>query len=202
MKKVKLSFRLMLSVLLLSVMSSGVFAPQQAKAATTHTPVIFVHGLGGTASNFMYIQGFLTRQGWSSNELYAIELPSKSGNQLLNAATINRKVDEVLAQTGSQKVNIVAHSMGGANSLYYILNNGGLSKVDKLVTLGGANRLTTSKAPDGIKVTSIYTLNDQVVANQLSMLDGANNIRVYGMAHIGLLFNSSINALIQTALEE
>lgn len=202
MKKVSSSFRLMLTVLLVFACSVGVFSPQQAKAATTRTPVIFVHGLGGTASNFTYIESYLGRQGWSSNELYAIELPSKSGNQLLNAATISRKVDEVLAQTGSQKVNIVAHSMGGANSLYYILNNGGLSKVDKLVTIGGANRLTTNRAPDGIKVTSIYTINDQIVANQLSMLDGANNIRVFGMAHIGLLYSPSVSGLIKTALEE
>ncbi|ODP28376.1 Triacylglycerol lipase [Paenibacillus nuruki] len=202
MKKVSVSLRLVLSVLLLSVFSLGVFTPNQATAATTRTPVIFVHGLGGTASNFTYIESYLSRQGWASNERYAIELPSKSGNQLLNAATISRKVDEVLAQTGSQKVNIVAHSMGGANSLYYILNNGGLSKVDKLVTIGGANRLTTSRAPEGIKVTSIYTINDQIVSNQLSMLDGANNIRVFGMAHIGLLYSPSVSALITTALEE
>lgn len=202
MKKVSISLRLVLSVLLLSVFSLGVFTPNQATAATTRTPVIFVHGLGGTASNFTYIESYLSRQGWASNERYAIELPSKSGNQLLNAATISRKVDEVLAQTGSQKVNIVAHSMGGANSLYYILNNGGLSKVDKLVTIGGANRLTTSRAPEGIKVTSIYTINDQIVSNQLSMLDGANNIRVFGMAHIGLLYSPSVSALITTALEE
>lgn len=202
MKKVSVSLRLVLSVLLLSVFSLGVFTPNQATAATTRTPVIFVHGLGGTASNFTYIESYLSRQGWASNERYAIELPSKSGNQLLNAATISRKVDEVLAQTGSQKVNIVAHSMGGANSLYYILNNGGLSKVDRLVTIGGANRLTTSRAPEGIKVTSIYTINDQIVSNQLSMLDGANNIRVFGMAHIGLLYSPSVSALITTALEE
>jgi len=202
MKKVSVSLRLVLSVLLLSVFSLGVLTPNQATAATTRTPVIFVHGLGGTASNFTYIESYLSRQGWASNERYAIELPSKSGNQLLNAATISRKVDEVLAQTGSQKVNIVAHSMGGANSLYYILNNGGLSKVDKLVTIGGANRLTTSRAPEGIKVTSIYTINDQIVSNQLSMLDGANNIRVFGMAHIGLLYSPSVSALITTALEE
>ncbi|MEW4371043.1 alpha/beta fold hydrolase [Paenibacillus sp. JQZ6Y-1] len=173
-----------------------------ASAATTHTPIIFVHGLGGSASNFIAIESYLTRQGWSSNELYAIDLPTKNGVQTLNAAAIRSKVDDVLARTGSTKVNIVAHSMGGANSLYYIINYGGADKVDKLITLGGANRLTTNSAPAGVDVTSIYTLNDQIVSNYLSILDGANNIRIAGVMHIGLLYNSNVNSLILEALQK
>ncbi|MMZ63776.1 Lipase EstA precursor [compost metagenome] len=92
--------------------------------------------------------------------------------------------------------------MGGANSLYYILNRGGASKVDKLVTLGGANRLTTNTAPQGISVTSIYSLNDTIVSPMLSRLEGATNIPVSLVSHVGLLFNSRVNGLIKTALNE
>lgn len=92
--------------------------------------------------------------------------------------------------------------MGGANSLYYILNRGGSTKVDKLVTLGGANRLTTSSAPEGVEVTSIYSTSDTIVSPALSRLSGANNIQVSLVSHIGLLFNSRVNALIKTALNE
>ncbi|AFC30795.1 EstA [Paenibacillus mucilaginosus 3016] len=178
--------------------------PSKAEAAepTARTPVVFVHGLSGSDSNFAYIKYYLQKQGWTSDELYAIDLPSKQGNQLLNSAAIASFVDDVLSKTGHTKVNIVAHSMGGANSLYYILNRDDASKVDKLITLGGANRLTTSDAPAGVNVTSIYSTSDTIVANYLSILNGANNIRISGVSHIGLIFSSQVNQLIQTALEE
>ncbi|MCW1473709.1 MULTISPECIES: triacylglycerol lipase [Acinetobacter calcoaceticus/baumannii complex] len=174
----------------------------QVFAETTKQPVIFVHGLGGSATNFILMKNYLKSQGWVDAELFAVELPSKTGNQLLNSATISRAVDQAITKTGHNKVNIVAHSMGGANSLYYILYNGGSTKVDKLVTLGGANLLTTSQAPSGIKVTSIYSSADTIVSPALSKLNGATNIQVNFVGHIGLLYNANVNDLIKSALSE
>ncbi|WP_413035188.1 esterase/lipase family protein [Paenibacillus xylanilyticus] len=192
----------MVMSMILAISIPGIGQSSKALAATERTPVVFVHGLTGSDSNFTFIESYLRGQGWSSNELFAIDLPSKQGNQLLNSAAISQFVDNVLRETGHTKVNIVAHSMGGANSLYYILNRGGLSKVDKLVTLGGANRLTTTSAPQGVEVTSIYSTSDTIVSPALSRLTGANNIQVSLVSHIGLLFNSRVNALIKTALSE
>lgn len=201
MRKLKLLLMVCMSVVFIFTLP-GIGQSLKASAATTRTPIVFVHGLTGSDSNFALIERYLRGEGWSSDELFAIDLPSKAGNQLLNSAAISRFVDDVLQQTGHSKVHIVAHSMGGANSLYYILNRGGINKVDKLITLGGANRLTTSRAPDGIKVTSIYSTSDAIVSPALSRLDGANNISVNLVTHIGLLYNSRVNALIKAALIE
>ncbi|MEC0125090.1 esterase/lipase family protein [Paenibacillus pabuli] len=201
MKKSKSILILVMSMILVFSIS-GMGTSSKASAATARTPVVFVHGLTGSDSNFAAIKSYLRSQGWSNDELFAIDLPSKQGNQTLNSAAIARFVDNVLLETGHSKVHIVAHSMGGANSLYYILNRGGASKVDKLVTLGGANRLTTTSAPKGIEVTSIYSTSDTIVSPVLSRLDGANNIPISLVSHIGLLFNSRVNALIKTALNE
>ncbi|PYY26285.1 EstA protein [Paenibacillus illinoisensis] len=201
MKKSKLFFAMVMSILI-AISIPGIGQSSKTFAATERTPVVFVHGLTGSDSNFTYIESYLRGQGWSRDELFAIDLPSKQGNQLLNSAAISQFVDNVLRETGHSKVNIVAHSMGGANSLYYILNRGGSTKVDKLVTLGGANRLTTTSAPQGIEVTSIYSTSDTIVSPALSRLSGANNIQVSLVSHIGLLFNSRVNALIRTALNE
>jgi len=48
-------------------------------------------------------------------------------------------VEEVLDATGKDKVIIISHSMGGLVSRDYIKNHGGLTKVDKLVTIGTPN---------------------------------------------------------------
>ncbi|UOE96129.1 alpha/beta fold hydrolase [Alkalihalobacillus sp. LMS39] len=193
------------SIVLSFVMFLTVFTavqPSNTEAATRNTPVVFVHGLTGSASNFVFIERYLRSQGWSSNELYSIELPSKQGHQELNSTAIQQFVDEVLRETGADKVNIVAHSMGGANSLYYIRNKGGDSKVEKLVTLGGANGLTTNIAPRGIETTSIYSSSDFIVASSLSRMYGANNILIHGVSHVGLLNSFQVNRLIKSALEE
>ncbi|CAM4377051.1 esterase/lipase family protein [Paenibacillus tarimensis] len=201
MKRSKWFAALFLSITMMVTVAVG-YKPSEASAATARTPVVFVHGLSGSDTNFSYIKRYLLSQGWTSNELYAIDLPSKQGNQLLNSAAIENFVDDVLARTGHSEVHLIGHSMGGANSLYYILNRGGAAKVDKLITLGGANRLTTSYAPAGVDVTSIYSTSDTIVSPSLSRLYGANNIQISGVSHVGLIFSSYVNSLVKAALLE
>jgi len=52
-----------------------------------------------------------------------------------SSQTLAQKIEEVLAQTSSQQVNIVAHSMGGLLTKQYILDNGS-SNMKKIVFVG------------------------------------------------------------------
>lgn len=171
----------------------------------THDPVIFVHGLGGNSTNFYFIKTYLKQQGWADNELYAIELVDKTGNSITNAKQLATYVDDVLKKTGKKKVDIIGHSAGGINALTYILNTGG-SKVSDVVTLGSPNRVITTKAPVGtdpnrkILYTSIYSTTDYITPYRMSILDGAKNIQISGVDHLGLVTSKKVNELIRVAL--
>ncbi|PKG21752.1 esterase/lipase family protein [Niallia nealsonii] len=180
--------------------------PSVSKAQTNaHDPVIYIHGAGGNSTNFYGIKNYLKKQGWSDNELYAIEMIDKTGNSVNNARQLASYVDEVLKKTGKSKVDIIGHSAGGINALTYILNGGG-SKVNDVVTLGSPNKFVTSKAPVGtdpnhkILYTSIYSTGDYLVPNQLSTLQGAKNVQISGVGHMGMVLNSKVNELIKEGL--
>lgn len=49
--------------------------------------------------------------------------------------TLKKEIDAILTNTNKDKVIIVAHSMGGVLSRYYINNDGGKEKVHKLITI-------------------------------------------------------------------
>jgi triacylglycerol esterase/lipase EstA (alpha/beta hydrolase family) len=66
-----------------------------------------------------------------------------TGEIAASAAQLSSFVNEVLAATGSAKVDLVGHSQGGMMPRYYIDFLGGAAKVDKLVALAPSNYGTT-----------------------------------------------------------
>jgi pimeloyl-ACP methyl ester carboxylesterase len=173
-----------------------------SNAGGKHDPILFIHGMYSTSSAFMLIINYLASQGWDRNAMYSVDLPDKIGFGPVNAEVISSAANQLLQRTGAQKLNIVCHSMGGANTMNYILNAGGSNKVKKVITLGGANRLVTSSAPSGIEVITISSNADTIVNPiLLSRLNGANNIIISGVTHVGLLSSPEVKRLLKENLQ-
>lgn len=199
--------------------------PSVGASESSKNPVVFVHGYFDTKSdlfgksNFTFIINHLVQHGWDRDELFVIQYSDAIGSNIPNASELNVFINNVLSQTGKEKVDIVAHSMGGLSSRYYIQNLGGHDKVGSLITLGsphkgtplahlvswtggGAEMIPDSTflqnlnsgdiTPGSVRYTSIYTYLDELVPNSSSQLAGWNNIGGWYNMHLTMLFHDSV----------
>jgi triacylglycerol esterase/lipase EstA (alpha/beta hydrolase family) len=123
-----------LAVMVIAVLASVMAPVGTASAVTTKNPVIVVAGMAGPG--FAY-DTLAARLGWDGYRVYIYQLPGLGlGDIHQSAASFATYVDAVRSQTGSAKVDLVAHSEGGLVSRDYVKSFGGATKVDKVITLG------------------------------------------------------------------
>ncbi|THA75345.1 alpha/beta hydrolase [Streptomyces sp. A0642] len=186
---------------------------------STSTPVVFVHGYTGNASNWVTAMSVFQLNGWSSSKLFAYEYNSY-GNNVTNAQGLAAFVNNVKARTGASKVAIVNHSMGGLVSQYYLKVLGGNTSVSHLASIAGANHGTTfasacliyttcqqmypgssfisqissgDETPGDTKYATWYSACDGIILPYTSTrLSGATNNNVLCQTHIGYLADTLV----------
>jgi triacylglycerol esterase/lipase EstA (alpha/beta hydrolase family) len=141
-----------LSAVTTSLLLSLSLASTPAHAAS-HDPIIFVHGLSGSASGWDDWVADFEADGYSSSELFAWSYDWTQSN-VTTASQLATEVKSVLAQTGASKVDIVGHSMGTLSSRYFLKNLSGTSYVDHFVSVAGVNHGTSIASLCGWLYTS------------------------------------------------
>jgi triacylglycerol esterase/lipase EstA (alpha/beta hydrolase family) len=119
-------------------------SPAQAApaAAAATDPVIVVNGLFGFGFAYDPLVARLRADGY---QVWDFELPTLGTQDIhLTAQALADFVDEVRAQTGAAKVDLVGHSEGGLVSRTFVKYHGGASEVDSLITLGTPNHGTVA----------------------------------------------------------
>ena len=96
------------------------------------TPVVFVHGLGGAASNFLALRTFLGRQG--IRNFASLSYGPRVDYQRV-APRLGRLIETVCRDARTPAVDVVGHSLGGLVARY-LVELGNESRVRRLVTLG------------------------------------------------------------------
>ncbi|GAA4953929.1 esterase/lipase family protein [Actinoplanes utahensis] len=203
-----------LLVLLTAVLTVLALSPALPAAAAPSTPVIFVHGYTGSASNWTTAMSVFRAGGYSSSRLFAYEYDSY-GDNITNAQGLASYVSQVRARTGAAQVDIVNHSMGGLVSQWYLKQLGGAQYVRHLASIAGANHGTTAagacliyvtcqqmypgssfiatisagdETPGGTRYGTWYSPCDGVILPYTStILSGATNNHVACETHLGFL---------------
>ena len=192
-------------------------------------PIIFVHGLYHNHTGwYLYLRWF-RRWGWSHAK--AINLRGKFRSIHEFARILADEVEKVMAESQSDQVDLVGHSMGGLVIRSYLTEDHARAKIRRVVTLGsphGGSKLAVLglgqaakemipgstflqslsqgvQMPQGGGFYSIYTLVDNMVLpNESTKLawDGVKNLETRIIDHVGLVFCKQTARLVRECLEE
>jgi triacylglycerol lipase len=177
-------------------------------------PILFVHGIKGSASEYAVMLDRLVADGWPREHLAAKTFVDPEwGCNGTNANSIAAWVDELRAKTGAATIDLVAHSMGTLSSRHFLKALGGTDRVRRYVTLGGMHHGLSSPClspldvcvwkelcatgpfvgalneapatPGPTRWWSIYSDADGTVPTTSSELAGATNVMIPGVKHAG-----------------
>lgn len=187
----------------------GIFYGREAGAPHPHfalnkRPILLVHGIMHNASAFIPLKRQMADEGWKN--IFSINYATRHGSLTKMVDILSARVDEIINITQSPQIDIVAHSLGGIISRYYMTIGSGRGKVHHLVTLGTPHRgtplsffvrggllgglntdlrpgsylinhLNETALPRGSILTSIYSKYDFVA------WPSENNCKVEGLPH-------------------
>src|SRR4051794_24752136 len=98
------------------------------------TPILLVHGMGDNRSVFTLLRRGLRRRGFG--RVLTLNYSPLTADVRTAAALLAQEVEQLVAETGYERVHVVGHSLGGLIARYYVTRLGGDQRVHTLVTLG------------------------------------------------------------------
>ncbi len=131
-------------------------------------PVLIIHGFLGTRGSMYLLERRLVEDGFVC---VSFNLGTLNVRDIRRSAfLIHRKIERILAQTPSQKIDIIGHSMGGLIGLYYVKKLGGHTRVRKLIMMGTPVRGTWS-ALAGVMTLGLWSTSSWQLLPRSRFLD-------------------------------
>lgn len=109
-------------------------------------PIILLHGYYASPQVWGRFLHYFQQNGYILEEnIFVFDGRGPEGSTAnidikLNAKKLQKLIQNIKSNTGAKKVNLIAHSMGGLISRWYIEQLGGKGNVNKLIMLGTPNR--------------------------------------------------------------
>ncbi|MER8008404.1 MULTISPECIES: alpha/beta fold hydrolase [unclassified Streptomyces] len=97
-------------------------------------PVVLLHGFIDNRSVFVLLRRSLAQHG--RQQVESLNYSPLTCDIRSAAELLGRHIEEICERTGSRRVDVVGHSLGGLIARYYVQRLGGDARVRTLVTLG------------------------------------------------------------------
>lgn len=102
--------------------------------AAAATPIVFLHGFADNRSIFTLLQRALRRRGFG--RMTAVNYNVLTCDVPAAARRLSERIEQLCAETGYDRVHVIAHSLGGVAARWYVQRLGGDARVHTVVTLG------------------------------------------------------------------
>jgi triacylglycerol esterase/lipase EstA (alpha/beta hydrolase family) len=183
-------------------------------------PILFVHGWSESSSLWNTMISRFEKDGYAKSALMAYSYNTATSNKTLAETEVKSHVETLLNNNpGATKVDIIAHSMGSLNTRWYIKFDGGESKVDDWVSLGGPNHGTetantcsqtacvemrvgstflkelnaTDETPGAVNYGTWWSPCDEIInPDESVILSGASNHKTACMSHTALTTDETV----------
>jgi len=194
---------------------------------TPSVPVLLVPGWGDAAAQVRPLAERLVEGGWSENDVLALSFADPFGSNEQNAREVAEAVLQLRELAGRERVDIVAHSMGGLAVRRFLSELPEAEYVRRVVFLATPHRGTLaavlahgeggremvpgspfleglngrSTIGESVELLSIRSPLDLIVIpGSSAMLPGAHNIEVCCPTHHGLLEDPLAFDVVRTFL--
>lgn len=176
-------------------------------------PVLLVPGWSDDAGEVEPLRRRLVAAGWDPADVLAVTFEDPVGSNRVHAREVARAIEHLRSRTGSEWIDIVAHSMGGL-AVRYHLQHGGGSGVRRVAFVATPHRGTLSAhlvwgegaeemnpgslflaglergppVPPGIEALTVRTPVDlHIVPSESATLLGVPDVEICCPTHVGLL---------------
>ena len=191
----------------------------------TTRPVLLVHGFAGTKSSLALVARALNARGMT---VEAMSYPPLGTSVKQLAKRLVAEVERILLATGTDKVHLVGHSLGGVVIAQAIADGRLNGRVDTVITLGSPfggspwagvlpfleivrelragspllRRLASAPLPDGVRWLSLTAALDIIVPGLRAVPSHAQaeTITFDGVGHLGMLLSRQVIGCIAAAL--
>ena len=195
--------------------------------AAAQVPVLLVPGWFDTERDMAALKIRLLGAGWPSDRVASVTFEDPAGSSIDHAIEILHALEDLRTRTGADEVDIIAHSMGGLATRWYIMTHPehGLRRtvflgsphrgtlVAHLAWGGGRSEMmpgspfldslnAAQPAPAGVEAITIRTpVDTRIVPGESATLPGVPNYQLCCPTHAGLLRDDEVFDLVLTFLE-
>jgi len=198
-------------------------APAEAVPSASGVPILLVPGWFDSGRDLAALRIRLLASGWDVSGVEAVTFEDATGSNMAHAEELARAVDSLVEQTGAAEIDIVAHSMGGLATRWYLLQHPE-APVRRIVFIASPHRGTLSAhlawgggrsemmpdsefldslnaaapVPEGVDVITIRTRVDtHIVPGESATLPGVEDHTLCCPTHAGLLRSDEVFEIVR-----
>ena len=147
--------------------------PWEQGCESDHVPVVMVHGLLASGDTYANHVMRFTANGYCEDRLFVYDWNSVGGGN--SPALLDAFIDEVLATTGADQVDLMGHSAGGGIGYTYLSDEGRAAKVRRYVHIGSFAQSAPAGPDADVPTLNLYSSNDRIVVGNEG-IEGAVNV--------------------------